>query len=356
MKPTLRPSPSVACLVLFCCVSLAQDTTLLQDSLTNRALFADLTLLAVWGDNSSPTSGLHLVEKSDDHGLTFPTIKMADDAAAYSRWDQALHASTALDYRFPKVNRSNTTLVVECDVIWDELESGQNGKWGEGNRFLVALMHDYPSKGPQFGDLERTASGHPFGRPAYHYRIRNCQGGLGVMMSYGGGPAEPEGEFEKYNDKGTLYWLPGFISSAAKGQAPGDEISYDGKKDPYPKTPTQKTLQGIASKTTWKHVTWVVMPERLEIYQRKSSEPAEKNQRVCFMEIPRYSPGSPDADVVCMRLSRIHGLIGEQELKQLPPLYNWFPEVEAIRFYFRGNKTYLANISVKAEPMKVQAD
>ena len=346
MKSTLRLSACAAYLGLLCCTGVAQETTLIQDSLTNRDVFTDLTLLALWDANTSPTSGLQLVEKSDDAGLSYHAIKMADDAAPYSRWDQDLHASTAIDYTFAKVDRSNTTIVVECDVIWDELESGRKGKWGEGNRFVVALLHDYPPKGPQFGDLSKTQAGHPFGRPAYHYRIRNIRVGMGSMMSYGGGAAGPLGEFERYSDGSNTYWLPGFISSPAKGQAPGDERTYDGKKSPYPIGPTQKGGR-VASDREWQHLTWKVYPERLELYCRATKDPAASDRLVFFMDTPRSPEHASDKASLCERLAASHGL---PDLRQLPPLYNWFPSFEAARFYFRGNKTYLANVRITAVP------
>lgn len=315
---------------------------LASDDFRTRDRFADLTLLTLWGGNREPVSALEVVRKADAAGLTYSAVKMKDDAAPHSRWDQDLRASTALDYTFPRVDRSNRVITVECDVVWDELESGRKGKWGEGNRFLVALLHGYPKKGPKFGDLERTKEGHPFGRPAYHYRIRNIAMGMGAMMSYGGGAAGPEGEFEKYNHDGKTYWLPGFISSPARGEAPGDEKSYDGTKSPYPKTPTRKGGR-VASDKEWRHLTWRVYPERMELFYRRSGAPVEEDRQVFFMDIPRIPAGSDAVERLRKRLASAHGL---EELKELPPLYNWFPTVEAVRFYFRGNKTYLANVRV----------
>ena len=319
--------------------------TLVEDDLTSRERFMDLTLVTTWGEHTAPTSALALVRKADASGLTLAAVKMADEAAPHSRWDGDLRASTAIDYEFERVDRSNTLITVECDVLWDELESGRKGKWGEGNRFLVALLQEYPKGGPKFGDLERVEQGHPFGRPAYHFRIRNIRVGMGAMMSYGGGPAGPLGEFEKYTEGRKRYWLPGFISSAAKGQAPGDEKTYDGKKSSYPIGPTQKGGR-IASDSQWRHVTWRVYPERLELYWRPTKDTAAADRLLFFMDIPMQSRAGNVEKALCRRLAASHGLT---ELKQLPPLYHWFPAARAVRFYFRGNKTYLANIVVSAK-------
>lgn len=334
------------------CATAGGPQVLVRDDFASRDKLIDLTLVTLWGTNTSPTSALTLVNKSDASGLTYTAIKMADAAAPHSLWKQDLRTATCFDYEFGPVHRTSSVVIVEFDAFWDVLESGRRGNWGEGNRVAVMLMHDYPRGGPKFGELEKIEHGHPFGRPAYHFRIRNIHVGMGAMMSYGGGPAGPRGEFEKYNDDDKLYWLPGFVSSTAKGQAPGDEVSYDGTKSPYPKTPTQKGGR-VASDREWRHVTWKVHPERLELFYRPSHVPVDADQLVFFMDIPRIPAGDNAETHLRKRLAASHGL---ERLKQLPALYNWFPTVRAIRFYLRGNKAYLSNVRITVYPTDSDGD
>jgi hypothetical protein len=316
---------------------------IVQDDFSGDRKFIDVSLVAKWGPNQKPVTALKIAEKADKEGLSFKALSLDETAAAFSKWDQDLHCATCFDYAFPPLDRAATTIRVEFDAVWDELERGAKG-WGENNRLLVVLMHSYPEGGPKEGALAQLSPGHPFGRPAYHFRIRNTQGSLGAMMNYGGGWDDKDGAFEKYPKEEPRWWLPGFIASTQKGQAPGDEPSYDGRKDPYPKTPTIKTGSCVASETCWKHYTWIVMPERLELYHRASKAGPQENKLVFFMEIPRLPADPAQWDAVRKRMGEAHGLTGERELKQLPALYNWFPTVNAIRFYMRGPKVYFANI------------
>lgn len=330
-------------------VAADETVVLASDDLATRERFVDNSLCALWGGREKPESALEVVAKTDTEGLTFRAVKMKDAAAPHSLWTNDLRCATCFDYEFPCVDRSQVTIRVEFDAFWEELESGRGGQWGEGNRLAVILIHDYPAGGAKFGDLEKRGEGHPFGQPAYSIRIRNTRGGLGAMMSYGGGPEDASGRFETYRDARGIWWLPGFVSSPAKGQSPGDEVSYEGRKDPYPKTPTMKTLGHIASDKQWRHVTWVIQPERMELYQRASREDPPKDRLVFFMAIPRVPADSALLDGLRETIGKAHGLEGANALKQLPPLYNWFGKVNAVRFYFRGNKTYAANLRIVVE-------
>jgi hypothetical protein len=328
--------------------------TVVQDDFAGERKFIDVSLVTKWGPNEKPVTALKIADRADTDGLTYKAVSMADAAAGYSKWDQDLHAATCFDYAFPAIERAETAIRVEFDAIWDELEKGARG-WGENNRLTVILMHSYPAGGPPAGALEQLAGGHPFGRPAYHFRIRNTQSSLGAMMNYGGGWEDKEGAFEKYPKDEPRWWLPGFIASNQKGQSPGDEPSYDGRKDPYPKTPTIKTSACVASATVWKRFSWLLAPERLELWHRAAKGKPEEDKRVFFMEIPKLPADAAQTDAVRKRMGEAHGLTGEKELKELPALYHWFPTVNAIRFYLRGPKVYLANVFVGTAPAGAQA-
>jgi hypothetical protein len=91
----------------------------------------------------------------------------------------------------------------------------------------------------------------------------------------------------------------------------------------------------------WKHYTWLIMPERMEFYLRNSDQPETANQLVFFMQIPKTTK---TVEQIIQEINNAH----QTNITSLPVLYNWFPTIEALRVYFRGEQqTNLANLVVK---------
>ena len=110
-------------------------------------------------------------------------------------------------------------------------------------------------------------------------------------------------------------------------------------------TVSKKKVGQVISTNDWMHFTWVIAPERMTLYSRKSREPENQNQLLYSMEIPKYDDAPADTKTVIEKLNRAHGA----SITELPRLYHWFDRFQAIRFYFRGPITYLANIHIAAE-------
>ena len=148
---------------------------------------------------------------------------------------------------------------MEFDILWENY-----GGSGEKGRVNVVFMHEYPSGGPDFNNVDSLNKYNPFGRPAYHLRIRNSntvtdKGYVGI-----GGGNTPIGRFYRHNEysgSDSLHWLPGAVP-------PNGEDSFQ-----FPVSSLQKNYQSnIGSSTEWTHVTFIIAPEKLALYKRVSSE------------------------------------------------------------------------------------
>lgn len=313
----------------------AQFQTIFFDNFGDSILYKDRSRNALWGTQSSPESGFRRELKADDSGLAFPALGITDSARKYASYQTlvSLKASLAIDYRFPVQTRSNDSMQLDFDVLWDTLVSG-----GNQGRLVVALLEGLPENIPFGTILDSVGAKAPFGRPAYSFRIlnRTPQGVNNYAnMMYGGGK-DSLGEFEKFNSGLNSWWLPGFISG------PGG-ISPEGSPQ-YPLGPVNRwTTRGLASANSWRHFSWKIFPEKLEIRTRASAQPEEPDSLTMWMVIPKPGPVSH----MLTKLTEGHGLT--QPLDSLPTLYRWFPQFNGIRIFFNGtNKAWIANIALKS--------
>lgn len=306
---------------------------ILYDDFSSRNHWStDITLTFPWSENGAVVSGFELGETSDLNGLKKQCVRISTEALSKPGYKPGtMLAGLAIDYRFQSsVDRNQTTLKIEFDALWKAIN---NSGWGESGRIVMTLLHDYPKDSIAYNtifDVEKEA---PFGRPAYNLRIRNHEltGPYysGSFMLYGGG-LDKEGEIEKYQNQ---YWLPGF-SSEPGGTSPG-------LLPAYPLSATMKNEQmATVAYPLWKHYTWLVMPERMEFYLRNSDQTEADNQLVFFMQIPKTTKTEQQ---ITQEMNEAH----QTNITSLPALYNWFPTIEALRVYFRGEQqTNLANLSV----------
>lgn len=319
----------------FICFSQSYPDPLVSDSFQNTSQFVDLSTRLLWGSSSLPQSAFRLISKTDGAGLGFNALNQTDSARKYSGYQAAnsIKASMAIDYRFPVFDRTNDSLQIEFDVLWDTLVSG-----GNTGRIVAALMHDYPAEIPFNTVLDSVDAVAPFGRPAYSFRVLNRipQGTNNYAnMMYGGG-RDSLGEFERYNSAGNRWWLPGFISG------PGG-VSPESNSPEYPLSGVVRWRNyTIASRSRWRHFTWKVAPEKIEVWVRNTQTPAGNDTLVMRMVVPK--PGPIQEMLTKMQLG--HGL--SQALDSLPILYHWPRFVNGFRLYMAGaNSTNFANISVK---------
>ncbi len=321
----------------------AQYQTIIADDFADSLKYNDLTQKFIWGSNTQPVSGFRRFSKADNAGLAFTAINQTDSAQKYSGFIpvNSVKASIAIDYKFPTFNRTNDSMVVEFDLLWGNLVSG-----GNTGRIVIALMHDLPQEIPFNAIIDSVNAAAPFGRPAYSFRIlnRNPQGTNNYAnMMYGGG-RDVEGEFEKFNGVTGSWWLPGFISGPG-GIAPESNIPE------YPLGPVKRWgPYTIASATTWKHVTWKIFPEKLEVWIRSSSQPWGNDTLALMMVTPKPGP----LNTMLATMQQGHGLASPPD--SLPTLYKWFEEVQGIRFYMNGgNPTYFANVEIKGSYLPTEA-
>ncbi|MBC7827638.1 MAG: T9SS type A sorting domain-containing protein [Chitinophagaceae bacterium] len=317
---------ALSCLYSYC------QTVIVADNFNDRSKFIDNTLLTIWGGNGVPVSGIELGPKTDNFGLTYNGVSLTSAAITNSGYTSAssLKTMTAIDYEFPsRIDRSSTQVKVEFDAIWGALDGS-----GESGRLVVTLVDEYPDGGATLGQVDDVGLTDPFGKPVYNIRLRNkSSGGKNALMLYGAGTSTNP-EWEKYGSG--PWWLPGF-SVQSGGGSPGSGTD-------YPFSGTICSYTSTASATRWKHFTWVIKPERLEVYQRNSIDPASSDVLAFFMEIPTNS----DPAVALSRINAAHGT----SAATLPPYYNWFGYGEAIRFYFRGApvNAWLANVTITSQP------
>lgn len=313
------------CLFMLC--KLNCQVVLVNDNLADRSKLIDNTLLTLWGSNGSPTTGFSIANRTDNNSITYSAITLTPSAISNSGYtaSNSLKTLTSIDYRFPvTTDRNSDTITVEFDAIWDATSTG-----GENGRLVVTLVGELPAGGAQFGEVNDTSLHNPFGKPLYNIRIRNNpSSGNGPLMLYGAGVI-PDPEWEIYGTG--PWWLPGF-SVQAGGGSPGSGPD-------YPLSGTKKTSISIVSTTIWKHYTWKIMPERMELYHRNSNQSASANSLVFFMQIPKYV----DSNYVINQINAAHGT----SITTVPPNYNWFRYANAIRIYWRGVQNFaLSNVFV----------
>ncbi len=323
-----------SCVTLFATTLLSvpvwAQTTIVTDNFTDRSTFKDNTLLLNWGANSSPQSGYSLQSKTDAStpvAVTYNSVCLTADAIAHSGYTAAnsLKTLTSIDYEFPALlDRNGGDIKIEFDGIWNGQDNG-----GESGRLVVTLMGDYPAGGGQFDEVYDTNLINPFGRPLYNIRIRNSNSANGPMMLYGAG-LSTDPEWEIYGTS-PGWWLPGF-SVQSGGGSPGSGPD-------YPASGTKKSSLVVTSTTVWRHYTWVIKPERLELYYRNSNQPATADVLIFFMQTP--SSSNPATQLT--QINAAHST----SAAVLPPYYNYYNSFKAIRFYWRGStNSHLANVRV----------
>jgi len=309
----------------------AQYQTLVSDTFSVQSSFLDVSRRLNWGYNQGLTSAFVIGPKSDKSGLIFSSLSLTDSAMKYGRGftaSRSLKTCSAIDYTLPGLERENDTLTIEFDAFWDTLAG-----IGEGGRIVLALLHQYPAGGPRFGDVDSVQIEAPFGRPAYNIRILNRRDPVSGITAPGylfyGGGMDPLGEFEKTAN----WWLPGFIAQ------PGGTSPQTGA--PYPIGATTRIADYMASSQSWRHFTFKLFPEYIEIWLRNSSSPDSANQRISKIPIPKTQTGIPYA------VGFLNQFFGSN-ISNLPLNYKWYPKMEAVRFYFRAvNQAYLANVKIK---------
>jgi len=305
---------------------------LIKDDLV-ASKFKDNTLLTLWAGNPAPVTGWE-INNITRSSLTYRGASLSASAMANSSFSNptGLKTLNSFDYFFPTIDRNNTTIKVEFDAVWDALNGG-----GESGRIVVSLMKDVPTGGAQFGQVNNLALSAPFGRPIYNIRIRNTSTVNGPLMLYGAG-TDRIPSWEPYNPPGG-WWLPGFSTQpciGGVGCSPGTTGS-------FPNSPTRTSTIQAASATIWRHFTWLVKPERMELYYRNSSNTADI--LVFFMAIPKYSFPEDPANAIG-KINAAHGT----SITNLPTLYEWYNSPNAIRFFINGGtKAHIANIKVTRE-------
>lgn len=313
------------------------QTTLVTDNFADRSKFNDNSLLLLWGGNATPVSGFSIGPKADNNSLNYNAISLTASAQSNSGYTSAssLKTATCIDYPLPAViDRTGQNIKIEFDAIWDVTGSG-----GENGRLVVTLLGDYPAGGAAFDEIYDTALSDPFGKPLYNVRIRNnTSAGNGPLMLYGAG-TNPIPEWEIYAPG--PWWLPGF-SVQAGGGSPGSGPDYPGSG-------TKKVATSIVSTTQWKHYTWLIKPERMELYYRNSNQTAASDVLVFFMQVPKNTSDP----YVISEINTAHGT----SISTPPPNYQWFQYANAVRFYWRGiNNTYLANVFISRSSATLPLD
>lgn len=315
------------------------QTILVNDNFADRSKFIDNTLLTAWGSTGTPATGFDLVSKTDNFSLTYNSLVLNSSALSHTGYvaPNSLKTLSSIDYEFPIIDRNVNDIKIECDALWSAMDgSGENG------RLVLTLMSDYPAGGATWGQVDDTLLVNPFGKPLYNIRLRNKTGSTNTsLMLYGAGLSnDPEWEIYKNVSPSYGWWLPGF-SVQSGGGSPGSGPD-------YPLSGTIQADAAMASATRWKHFTWIIKKERMEVYQRNSNQPESANTLAFFMEIPSTS----DPVAALAQINTAHGT----SATQLPPYYAWHNNPNAVRFYFRGASnvvSWLANVTITQLPQSV---
>lgn len=335
LRNTLASVGLVGLMVLQAEESKGQYIRLIEDDFSTQRYQHDLSKLLLWGNNSEPTSAFQVITHSPGGSEpSFSAKCLTDTAMAYTRYTlpNGIKTATAVDYTFPTLNRDEDSIRLEFDLTWSSLDAG-----GENGRVVVAFMHDYPAGGPEFGNIENVDLEAPYGRPAYNWRVlgRNPQGTNNYAHLFYGGGKSRDGEYEIFNPTNNGWWLPGFISMPT-GLSPGTQPY-------YPAGPGNSWRNfTLGSATQWQHFIFKLKPETAEIWFRKTSDAPGSEQLVNFMYIPKMEE---DTLEVINKLNTFYGT----SLDKLPPLYNWFNNIKALRFFWNGGanrNAFLANVTL----------
>ena len=283
---------------------------LVSDDFTGEQLFFDNSKLTLWASYTQPTSAFEIRIKSDEAGLSYPALQLTDTARAYSNYhsfSNSTKALTCIDYHFGVFDRSNDTMWIEYDIIWEKMTNS-----GEAGRINAIVLHQYPSNGAKFGEVDSIISGHPFGRPAYYYRIRNRNPALGNgfgFMGYGGNN-DPNGKLYIHVSGGIeKHWLPG-------------AVPFSGNFPPSFPDGGAVDVSAVASATEWRRVIWGIFPNSITLSYKKS--------------------GSNDTPTLVSTLPTAQ--------TSNAPAYNYFNNLEAFRIYLYGasENIYVANLKISA--------
>ncbi len=299
-------------MVCFLTIAKGQFSIILVDSLSNGAQFKDNALLFTPEGYNEPQASYVVQQKTDNNSVTFPAVTLSELAlpsvtGLFQSWP-------SFDYVFPRnMDRSSgDTLKVEFDMMFSHV-----GGSGESGRVNITLLSDLPEGGITAND---------FGVPAYHFWIFN--GSYSACLSYGG-------EFDQNpgwnNGAGEYYYNENFGD-------PNTAVLYP-ETDNYPLVPYSKNKTGTQyfSATTWKTYTWIVARDMMHLYWRDTGAPAEENEEIIFMAIPQNS----SLDFI----NEAHGTFGSQ----LPPAYQWYDNINGLRFWGRGasgHAAYFSNIKI----------
>lgn len=330
MKPGL-----LICLLLHLSVqsSVAQFKPFLYDGFEDTTKGIDISALIIRNGETKAMSAFEYVDKTDGNGLTYSVVAMnsiGETAGVCCTYDNGSYiAHNCIDYVFPNaIYRSdNDTIKIEFDGIWDKESDGK----GEASKLIVYLMYQYPGEGPDFGVYNDLANDH-YGKPAYQLWLLN--GSNHAFMSYGGGK-EKQGSFITLPANDPQYWLPGFTEK----KVTEGEID---TQDPYPASAYARVLdKTTVSAAEWKHYTWLIAPERLSLFWRDAGKPESEDELVFFMEVPE------DEENIG-QINEAHGTFETS----MPLLYEWFDEVNAVRFFINKN-SYFSNIKISktGEPL-----
>jgi hypothetical protein len=303
----------------------------ITDNFSTTTNFIDLSKLHQWGAGPFPlgTSGFQISNRTAGT-ITYPSISLTSDALLNTGYvtSTSLKTASAIDYKFPSVaSRLTGDVTIEFDAVWNVTSGGESG------RLVVFLLSSYPAGGPQVNDIDNVGAAHPFGLPAYNIRLRNSTAATAPLMLYGGSTVIP-GEFEKYN--GT-WWLPGFATDAG-GVSPGTAADYPVGAT---KIGNGSLSANSISTTVWKHYTWKIKQERVELYVRNSSQTPASDVLIAFMQ----TPSTGNAAQAISEINAAHG----SSVATLPPNYSYYNNFTGVRFYWRGasnNNTNLANVSI----------
>ncbi len=326
-------------IVLFMAFSVkGQFSVVLIDSLTDGIQFTDNNYFCVPSGYDEPIPAFHIVEKTDDHGLTFPAISLTDSVVKHTWMTGAFNA---LDYYFPEIVRNpGDTLKIEFDLIVEAVSGS-----GETGRMNMTLLTSATGSGPftgiqfplapnfeeppvQFQEWHNYAENlevatDKLGAPTYHLWL--FSGNYGPALAYGGG-------FHRW---------PGWNSGAGgyyynrNAGAPGTAVDYN-NSDNYPLVPYSKKQPGPGvSATKWKRYTWLITDQMIHLYWRDSDKGPEADEEIIFMAIPK-----DETDIAF--INEKHGT----NAFQMPPEYKWYERMSGLRFWHSQNNrnVYLSNI------------
>ena len=339
-------------LTVFLCQqnSLAQGIqTVFTENFSGPGIHIDNGQKLIWGSGQNSDKSFRLSTRTDTAGLSFPCLSLTDSSMKYWLYTnpKGLKTLSSIDFSFPSFARQNKTISIEFDAIWDVL----NG-FGENGRLVCTLLDSLPVGGVPSNAIDQLQLRNPYGKPMYNIRIRNALpipsdpvNRSGGLMMYGSG-TDSDPKFEVYQSAAVpteKWWLPGFSTQPFNPVL--GETGTPGSASPYPLSPTQKDpAKVMASTKLWRHFTWILKPERMELWYRNSNQDSSQNQRFFFMETPYDSLG--DAYVVA-KINQAHG----SSLTSPPRYYSWYSSFNGVRFYFSGrNQNYLTNIRLRLIP------